>query len=118
MKALIVDDNKDISELLSVFLKSKGYNTVIINDARTAFDHIKDENYDVTILDISMPVISGIDIIKKLEKKEILKDRKIVILSAVAFTSRQVNNLLKKDGIHCCLKKPVRLNELLTAIAN
>jgi DNA-binding response OmpR family regulator len=118
MKALIIDDNHDISELLSIYLKSKGYDTVVINDSRIAFEHIKKENYNVIILDISMPEISGIDIIQKLKRKNILKDKKIIILSAVAFTSRQTNNLLKKDGIHSCLKKPIQLNELLTAITS
>ncbi|MFZ8937339.1 MAG: response regulator [Nitrosopumilaceae archaeon] len=118
MKVLIVDDNKDVSELLSIYLKKKGFDNVIINDPRIVLGHIKEEKYDVVVLDISMPEISGIDIIKKLERQQMLRDQKIIILSAVAFTSRQVDNLLKKEGIHSCLKKPVRLNELLTAIAN
>jgi two-component system response regulator PrrA len=91
---------------------------VIINDPRIALGHIKEEKYDVMVLDISMPEISGIDIIQTLEKEGILKDQKIIILSAVAFTSQQVNDLLEKEGIHTCLKKPIRLNELLTAITN
>jgi DNA-binding response OmpR family regulator len=118
MKVLVVDDNKDVSELLSIFLKKKGYDNVIINDPRIALGHIKEEKYDVMVLDISMPEISGIDIIQTLEKEGILKDQKIIILSAVAFTSQQVNDLLEKEGIHSCLKKPIRLNELLTAITN
>jgi DNA-binding response OmpR family regulator len=118
MKVLVVDDNKDVSELLSIFLKKKGYDNVIINDPRIALGHIKEEKYDVMVLDISMPEISGIDIIQTLEKEGILKDQKIIILSAVAFTSQQVNDLLEKEGIHGCLKKPIRLNELLTAITN
>ncbi|MBA4460301.1 MAG: response regulator transcription factor [Nitrosopumilaceae archaeon] len=118
MKVLVVDDNKDVSELLSIFLKKKGYDNVIINDPRIALGHIKEEKYDVMVLDISMPEISGIDIIQTLEKEGILKDQKIIILSAVAFTSQQVNDLLEKEGIHTCLKKPIRLNELLTAITN
>lgn len=118
MKVLVIDDNKDVSELLSIFLKKKGYDNVIINDPRIALGHIKEEKYDVMVLDISMPEISGIDIIQTLEKEGILKDQKIIILSAVAFTSQQVNDLLEKEGIHTCLKKPIRLNELLTAITN
>jgi len=118
VKILIVDDNKDVSELLSIFLKRKGYDNVIINDPRIALGHIKEEKYDAMILDISMPEISGIDIIEALEKERILKEQKIIILSAVAFTSNQIGDLLKKDGIHDCLKKPIRLNELLTAISN
>ena len=118
MKALIVDDNQDISDLLSIFLKSKGYDTVVINDSKLALDHLKEENYDVTILDISMPDLSGIDIIQRLERKNILRGKKIIILTAMDLSSRQINTLSQKDGIHHCLKKPVRLNELLISITN
>lgn len=118
MKALIVDDNHDISELLSIFLKSKGFDTVVINDSKIALEHLKEENYDVTILDVSMPQLSGIDIIRKLERKDILREKKIIILTAAGLSSRQIINLQQKEGIHRCLKKPVRLNELLSAVIN
>ncbi len=65
-----------------------------------------------------MPEFSGIDIIQTLEREKILKDQKIVILSSVAFTTIQINDLLKKEGIQCCLKKPIQLKELLTTITN
>ena len=118
MKILIVDDNEDITSLLSKFLKSKGFENVVANDPRVGLERITEENYDVVLLDISMPEFSGIDIIKKLEKEKILKDQKIVIFSAVAFTTPQIDNLLKKEGIQSCLKKPIQLNELLTAITS
>ena len=118
MKVLIVDDNQDITGLLSKFLKAKGFENVVTNDPRDGLDRIKDGNYDVVLLDISMPEFSGIDIIKKLEKEKILKNQKIIIFSATAFTTTQINELLKKDGIQGCLKKPIQLNELLTAITS
>lgn len=118
MKALIVDDNQDISELLSIFLKSKGLDTVVINDPSLALSHLRDEYYDVTILDISMPGLSGLDIILSLEKGRILKDKKIIILTAVDFSEKQIIHLRKKEGIHDCLKKPIELNKLLTAITS
>ncbi len=118
MQVLIVDDNKDITELLSRFLKAKGFENVVTNDPRDGLERIKEEKYDVVLLDISMPEFSGIDIIQTLEREKILKDQKIVILSSVAFTTIQINDLLKKEGIQCCLKKPIQLKELLTTITN
>jgi len=116
MSLLIVDDNKDITDLLSKFLTSKGFEIVVTNDPREGLDRIREKKHDVVLLDISMPEFSGIDIIKKLEREKILKDQKILIFSAVAFTTKETNDLLKKDGIKGCLKKPIHLNELLTAI--
>ena len=118
MSLLIVDDNQDITDLLSKFLTSKGFDNVVTNDPRDGLERIKEEKFDVVLLDISMPEFSGIDIIKKLEREKILKDQKILIFSAVAFTTKETNDLLKKDGIQGCLKKPIHLNELLTAITS
>ena len=118
MSLLIVDDNQDITDLLSKFLTSKGFENVVTNDPKEGLKRIKEEKYDVVLLDISMPEFSGLDIIKKLEREKILKDQKILIFSAVAFTTKETNDLLKKDGIHGCLRKPIHLNDLLTAITN
>ena len=116
MKVLLVDDNPDITDLLSKFLKAKGYENVVTNDPLDGLDRIKNEKYDVIFLDIHMPEFSGLDIIQALETEKILKDQKIIIFYAHNFTASEVKALLMKDGIKACLKKPIQLNELLTAI--
>jgi DNA-binding response OmpR family regulator len=118
MKVLIVDDNQNITDLLSRFLKAKGIDNFVTNNPRDGLECIKEEKYDVVLLDISMPEFSGIDIIQTLEKEKRLKDQKIVIFSANAFTEKQINDLLKMEGVHDCLKKPIALDKLLTIIAS
>jgi len=65
-----------------------------------------------------MPGISGFTIIDILATNEILKDQNIFIFSATPFESIQIKDLLRKDGINGCLKKPIQLNEILTAITS
>lgn len=116
MKVLLVDDNPDITCLLSKFLKAKGYENTVTNDPLDGLEKIKNEHYDVVFLDIHMPEFSGLDIIQALETENILKDQNIVIFSAHNFTANEVNDLLKKKGIVACLKKPIQLTELLTVM--
>ena len=116
MKVLIVDDNRDITDLLSKFLKSKGIENIVENDPYVALDLIKEEKFDIILLDMSMPEFSGIDIIDSLDREKILEEQKIIIFSAVSFTSSQVTSLLKRKGVHDCLRKPLQLDKLLTAI--
>ena len=117
MKVLLVDDNEDITGLLSRYLDAKGFENEVINDPSEAVERIKEQHYDAVLLDISMPEVSGIDIIDALEKEKELEDQKIIILSALSFATNQINDLLQKKGIHNCLKKPLQLQEILTAIS-
>jgi len=116
MKVLVIDDNQDITNLLSKFLKSKGLENVVVNDPYDGLDLIKKEKYDVILLDMSMPEFSGVDIIDTLDREKILQDQKIIIFSAISLTSSQITGLLKRKGVHDCLKKPIELDKLLTAI--
>ncbi len=118
MKVLIVDDNQDITDLLSKFLDAKGFENVVTNDPQDGLRQIKEGHYDMVLLDISMPEISGIDIIQNLEQDNLLKNQKIVIFSATAFTTKEIDQLITKQGIHSCLKKPIALNKLLATITH
>ena len=118
MKVLIVDDNKDITDLLSRYLTSKGVETKVTNDPQDGLNKIKEENYDTILLNISMPEFSGIDIIHTLEREKGLQDQKIVIFSAISFTDSEIHHLLQKEGVELCLKKPVKLDNVLTAISS
>ena len=118
MKILLVDDNQEITLLLSKFLISKGFEIMVANDPIEGLRRIQQEQYDVILLDISMPEISGINIIDTLAKDEILKDQNIFIFSANTLSEIQIKDLLRKDGINGCLKKPIQLSEILITITN
>ena len=116
MNLLLVDDNPDITDLLSKFLKSRGHHNIVTNDSRDGLKKIMEESYDFIFLDIHMPYLSGLDVIRTLESKNMLKDQKIVIFSAHNFTEPEIQDLLDKEGIVAHLKKPIQLNVLLTAM--
>ena len=116
MKVLIIDDDQEITCLISRYLNSKGIDNDVANDPIDGLKRIKEENYDTVLLDISMPEFSGIDIIHTLEREKRLQDQKIVIFSAISLTDMEIHHLLKKEGVQVCIKKPIALNKLLTSI--
>ncbi len=67
-KVLIVDDDKDISELISLILKKEQIDSKIINNPLTALEFIKSSNFDcdLILLDIMMPEISGTELCSKI----------------------------------------------------
>lgn len=118
MKVLLVDDNPDITELLSKFLKAKGHENIVTNDPQEGLEKIKNNHFDIIFLDIQMPGLSGLEIIQELEIQDILRDQTIIIFSANNFTSSEIDNLLKKEGIKACLEKPIQLRDILTVMAS
>jgi DNA-binding response OmpR family regulator len=69
-RILIVDDEQDIAELISDVLKDEGYETVIKNDGTSAISEIeKNNSYDLILLDIMMPNLSGTDTCKMIREK-------------------------------------------------
>jgi len=118
MKILLIDDNKDITTMLSKFFDSKGFETVVTNDPVKGLRHIQKERFDVILLDISMPEISGFNIIQLLATDDILKDQNIFIFSANSYGDNQIKDLLRRDGINGCLKKPMKLDEILNVITS
>lgn len=78
-KILIVDDDKDISELISLVLKKEQIDSTIINDSTKVIDLLNKEFFDLILLDIMMPELSGTELCSKIRDEV---DCPIVFLSA------------------------------------
>ena len=78
-KVLIVDDDKDISELISLVLKKEEIDSKIINNPLEVIDIVEKESFDLMLLDIMMPEISGTELCSKIRDKV---DCPIIFLSA------------------------------------
>ena len=78
-KVLIVDDDKDISELIALVLKKEEIDSKIINNPLEVIDIVEKEIFDLILLDIMMPEISGTELCSKIRDKV---DCPIIFLSA------------------------------------
>ena len=68
---LIVDDEKDILDLLSYNLELAKYKTKSIQNGIEVFQELEKTNYDLILLDLMLPGMNGIEVCKKLKKKNI-----------------------------------------------
>ena len=82
MKILIVDDNDSINKALSRFLEFNGYSCELLSEPVNAVDKIIHGSYDLVILDLAMPKVSGYDIIEQLNKSGKISNTKILINTA------------------------------------
>ena len=116
MKILLTDDNESITKMMSKFLTRKGHDCTIANNGRNALAVMKDQKFDKVLLDLSMPEVSGFDVINTLEKEDRLKDQQIILFTASAVADEEINKLVDKEGVKTCLRKPVDLDLLLKTL--
>ncbi len=116
MRIFIIDDSKETTTMLSKFFAAKGYSTIVTNDPIDGLEKIRREHFDVILLDINMPVVSGFGVIEILAGADILKDQNIFMFSGVTLPEVQLKNLLRRDGVNGFLKKPIDLDDLEDAI--
>ena len=117
MKMCIIDDNTRITNMFTKLAKIKGHDCVIANDGRTGLSLLENGTYDVAILDLAMPEFSGIDVVNSLKKNGKMDKQKILVLTASSINEDEIENL-KKLGVKAVLKKPVKMNALLTVLQN
>lgn len=91
-KILIVEDDQFQRELYAEVLKEAGFKITEAADGEKGYQAMKKENYDLVLLDIMLPKIDGLEILKKLEKEKKLP-KKICLL-----TNLSVEALSKKLG--------------------
>ena len=118
MKIFVIDDDESTTTLLSKFFSYKGHEIIVTNDPMVALKKIRRECFDVILLDINMPVVSGFNIIGLLAGADILKEQNIFIFSGVTLPEIQLKNLLRRDGVNGFLNKPIDLEKLVNAIAS
>ncbi len=115
VKVCIIDDNTSITGMFSKLLKMEGHDVVIANGGRAGLALLDNDIFDATILDISMPEFSGIDVVDALNKSGRIKEQKIVILTASSSPNEDLEKL-KEKGVREVLKKPIQLDSLVATL--
>lgn len=123
MRVLVVDDEPDICEMLSTYLKSQGVDTTTAMNGEQAIRYFKsaaysDKPYAVIVLDLALPVQNGFEVLKEIrqhEKEHRLKPSRIITFSAHTADVADTD-LLETSGIDLHVEKPDEKQELIPAI--
>ena len=108
---LIVDDEKEIRDLVEIYLKSEGYNTLQACDGIEAIDIVENKEVDLVILDVMMPNLNGIEACLKIRE---MKEMPIIMLSA---KSEDIDKILGLNmGADDYLTKPFNPLELVARV--
>jgi len=81
-KILIAEDDQDIRELVVLTLQFHGFDVVAAEDGAIAVERAKAESFDLILLDVRMPRMTGYDVCRRLKEMESTRDIPIIFLSA------------------------------------
>lgn len=112
MKILVVDDEQAVRESLRRSLAFNGYEVILAVDGEDALETIRDQQPDLTILDLMMPKVDGLEVCRTLRSSGY--DRPILILTARDGVAERVAGL--DAGADDYLPKPFALEELLARV--
>ena len=113
-KVLVVDDEKAIVQMLSMNLKSFGYNVIAAYDGYEALDILNYEKVDVILLDIMMPDMDGIEVCNRIKSNPETRVIPIIMVSAKTQIEDKVLGL--NNGADDYLIKPFDIQELRSRI--
>ncbi len=109
---LVVDDNLDLLNTFAMILKRRGFSVQTAGDGLSAIDKFKEQDFDVTLMDIVMPEMNGVDVSRKL--KEIKPEAPIILMTA--YSDDELIQTARDEGVHQIIHKPIRIDQLIQII--
>jgi DNA-binding NtrC family response regulator len=101
-KVLLVDDEKDFVEALGERMENRGMNVTTTTSATDAIAMVKAESYDAVVLDLQMPEMDGIQVLRAI--KEIKPEMQIILLTGYATVEKGIEAI--KTGAMDLIEKP------------
>jgi len=107
LNILVVDDDKDVCEYLEDFLINEGYGAKTVSDPDLALEELKRGDYHLVVLDLMMPKLSGIELLKQIRRYD--DDIAVVILTG--YPSLETATASIQHEISAYIKKPFSSDE-------
>ncbi len=115
-KILIIEDDGDLQQLLSVFFNRQGYEVHYAFNGKEGYEKMIAMQPDVALLDLMMPVLNGIEVIKLVTTNTSLKDIPIIVMTGHTDKADMLENSIKAQGVRAYLRKPFELAEMGTLV--
>jgi DNA-binding response OmpR family regulator len=107
-RVLVVDDEPDAVELLTEFLRAKGYEVITAPDGEEALRKVKEDRPHLILLDVRMPKLNGMEVLRRV--REI--DREVGVIMVTAVNEEETGREALKMGAFDYITKPLDLKYL------
>ena len=111
-RIIVVDDEPGMREFLEIMLQKDGYSVVTAGDGRQAEEKINSQMFDLAIIDVQMPTMDGLDLLKKINEKA--PDTTVIMITAFASHESAIEAM--KHGAYDYITKPFKIDEIKLVI--
>ncbi|MEW6067783.1 MAG: sigma-54 dependent transcriptional regulator [Nitrospirota bacterium] len=107
-KILVVEDEKNMREVIKILLEEEGYEVTTASDGLEGLSYIDKDIFDLVITDLKMPHVDGFGLLKK--TKEVAPDTIVIIITAFGTTETAIEAM--KSGAYDYINKPFKIDEI------
>lgn len=115
-KILLIEDDANVSDLYNEVLTEGGYQVEIVGDGEEAKNIALQGNWDLMLLDIMLPKLDGMELLRSLKENQTIISKPIIILSALE-KKEIVEECLKLGAKQYLVKSNIYPNDLLNAVS-
>jgi CheY-like chemotaxis protein len=115
-RVLIVDDNATSLKLAAFVMRASGYEVSIVVDGASALDAIRRQHPDVVLMDIQLPGMSGLDLVRQLRAD--VASRGLLIIAVTAYAMKGDRERALAAGCNDYITKPIDTRTLAGAVAD
>ncbi len=117
-KVLVVEENQKIADLISAFLQKKGFQTDSVGDGVNAIRSFVGNAYDLLLVDIDLPFMSGVNVCKKIRASEKGRTIPIVMVSMSERPQTELGSLVRELSLNGVLARPFTYEALFSMISS
>ena len=115
-KLLIIEDDGDLQQVLSVVFNREGYELHYAFNGKEGYDKMLAVQPDVVLLDLMLPVLNGVEVLKLVTTNTSLKDIPIIVMTAHGDKADMLEHSIKAQGVRAYLKKPFELGDIRSVV--
>jgi DNA-binding response OmpR family regulator len=115
-RVLIIEDDGDLQHMLSIALNQEKYQVDYAFNGKEGYEKILSLQPDVVLLDLMMPVLNGVEVIKLVTSNTLTRDIPIIVMTAHGDKADMLESSIKAQGVREYLRKPFEIAEMKSQI--
>ena len=115
-KLLIIEDDGDLQQMLSIVFTREGFEVHYAFNGQEGYDKVLAIQPDFLVLDLMLPVLNGVEVIKRVTNNTLTRDIPIIVMTAHSDKADMRENSIRAYGVREYLRKPFEVSELKSLV--